>query len=209
MKMKRYWHLTALLLLFGQYYYKETWRSVGYFTADAYCNNFAKYLSKRLLNKADVLKYVHPLAKHFLPRELKKVHCKSQTKALNREHYIHDLTKAFQIFCICLVAIVYITILYLGNEDSKKKIIAKNELKTIYAQIKLMERNLDDYDSSQKSMENRLEIYNTDVNPAKYNETLKSYEDLKAMTEDAYLKYRRLVEEYNKRLYEVNRHRYR
>lgn len=207
MKMRRYWHLTALLMLVGQYYYKESKRSVGYFTANAYCNNFAEYLSRRQFNKKDILRYVHPLARHFLPRELKRVHCKSRTKALDRENLIYKLNKAFQVFSFCCVAAVFGTIIYLGNEEGKKEIIAKNELKAIASQLKVSESNLENYDSRIRSVDEKMEFYRS-VSIDKYNEMVRNCDDLRAKAKDEYAKYRNLISEYNAKVDKINKHRY-
>jgi hypothetical protein len=96
--------MTALGLLGGVLISAEEKTSFGYYDAKEYCQHFATYLKENSIKGKDVLGFIHPAARHFLPYNLKT------EKKVTGIEIIRNLDKKYAIYGTIKIIVVIVCV---------------------------------------------------------------------------------------------------
>lgn len=203
---KNYWHRTVLGMMIGMIYAKKYERLVGYLLPRDYCIIFTEYLKMRNFSGKDIIGYINPYARYYLPKPF------SKEKAIKKLFIISEQertkTRSFIREVLLIISIVIFGISFIATSCQNEK-TTKAELKIIFADmmkpVLMLEKDLKKINMRLEGMEKDLSRYRAANDSDNVMKILPSYEKLLEETKNLSQEYNELGNRYNAEVAKVNK----
>lgn len=130
MYYKNYWHRTLLYMMVGMFYIKKEERAVGYLLPKDYCTVLVEYLRTKNVFGKDVMGYINPYARIYLPKAFSKETASKKIAiivSLEKNKMRNSVRKILLIVSIVLFGGIFIATSYQNEKCTRA------ELRIIFA----------------------------------------------------------------------------
>lgn len=199
------WYITAIALLAGFFFTAQEKKWFGYFPPKEYCKHFLSYLKSKNLTESDVMGFIHPKSKHFLPIDIqyKKAKKKSDYVSILESQHSQHLT--IQIVVVAFIALlfggIYLASHY-GSTDYSET--STSDLDETRQKLEYMGEKIEESVERLEAIENEMAHYERMGDIRNYNTLVATYNDLQKKIQKEYRNYEFGRRNYNKRIGEIN-----